>query len=532
MKKKLFLGILSLFAATSLASCGGEEAENKPTPTPSVEPSQEQQYFDVPATEIDHYFSDKINFAQTGTSIKKNADGKYEGSFIKDKVAKLKLKSVTDGDTAVFHLNGSERDTYTVPGKTYSYVTVRFFGIDTPESTSSIQPWGKAAAAYGKNLLTTAEGIIIDASDLNNDNNYANRVDSNGTRWLGLVWYCPQGKDPENLENYRCYQLDMIEECYTFAASFSTDRFIYTADEATEPILYNRYYTVRNSITGESEYRFGSMTINELFFEAENRMNRTGSRIRIQGETDPNYDYNTTPVSMSIKEAKENINELMTKGTFVELKGVITRFVTSNLYIQDENGEALYIYMGIDGNTISGVFNVGDTIKIRGRLCEYGGQYQMSGVEFKRETFTKVTDPNEIIPMPEPIKLTGNETTEDLDALIGKLVTTTITCNNIGSQSKDGSFSLTSSDQINNFKNSQYIEYSEDYIQVRINGLLAPGYEYTSFKEGSKYEVTGILSIYKEDDYQKEVVLPSYQITPGNRQIVNGEPIDEVKLVN
>jgi hypothetical protein len=41
---------------------------------------------------------------------------------------------------------------------------------------------------------------------------------------------------------------------------------------------------------------------------------------------------------------------------------------------------------------------------------------------------------------------------------------------------------------------------------------------------GGTYKVTGIMSIYLEDDYTKAEVNPSYQIVVGNRPIVdNGD---------
>lgn len=536
--KKLFGLILSLFTVACLTGCDKEATppvDETPDETPEVE------YFDKPAEDVDHYFSDRVTFDQTGTTIKKNSDGKLEGKFITEKVAKMKLKSVTDGDTAVFYLN-DEKDTYTVVGKEYPYVTIRFMGIDTPESTSSIEPWGKAASNYGKSLLKEAAGIIVDASDLENniEKNYIDRLDSNGTRWMALVWYCPKDKDPEVLSNYRSYQLDMIEECYSLSTNFETQRFGYFADRTTEPILFNRYNTVKNMISGENEQRFGSLYLNELFFEADNRMAKCEKTIKIQGATDPSFDYNKKPTEMSITEALANLDTLINKGTYVRLKGVITRFVESNFYFEDENGSALYVYMGIDGNSIGSMFNVGDTIKISGRLCEYGGQPQMSGIIFKEDTFIKVTNESEKIPMPEPIVLTGKEDVEYIKSILGRLVTTELTCDYVGSESKNGAYSLTSTLLIPGLEElEKLIDYKDYYssicyMQIRINGKLVPGYDYSEFSglknNPTKYKVTGIMGIYFEEDYTKESY-PSYQIVVGNRYRSEGN-VNEIVEIN
>lgn len=583
--KKLKLGIISLaiLCGFTLASCNNEtpsvDLSNSGTSIPTSATSTTKlptttapvvnpgaAYYDVPADKeapYDHYFSNKLNLGALNPTISKDSNGKLSGNFIADGIAKMELKSVTDGDTAVFYLNNGERDTYTVAGKSYEYVTIRFTGIDTPESTSSIDPWGKAASNYCKSLLKNAEGIIVDALDIRTDNdaerNYSTRLDSNGTRWLALVWYCPQGQDPENLSNYRSYQLDMIEECYTESVFFKTSRYGYYAKKSTEPLLYGRYDTVTDSISGETTKRYGSLLLSELFFEAGNRMAKTGTDLRVQGETDPNYDYSKNPTKLSITEAIKQIDTLMTRGTYVELTGVITRYIGSNFYIEDKQGTPLYIYMGINGNSISDVYNVGDTIRIRGRLCEYGGQYQMSDVVFKTSTFSLVTDPNEVVPMPTPINIDGMSFTE-IKSHLGKLVTYTLNLGSIGSYDKNNNYSLTDSNAMKDFKlayvnnttkelefysSTEYanlssdvkanleevtMSYSPDCLQVRVNGALAPSYDKSSFTTGKKYKVTGILSIFANEDYTVPFAYPSYQILVGNRNL-NGTIVDEIKAI-
>lgn len=533
MKKLLasiFLGLLAITAT----SCDNAGKLTTTLPTKMSDVDLAKQYFDVPATDIDHYFSNKVRFSDTGINVTKDKNGKLAGDFIKEGVAKLAIQSVTDGDTAVFHLNkGTTNDTYTVKNKSYDYLTIRYLGIDTPESTSSIDPWGKKASNYGKELLKNAEGIIVDAKDLPSeaDKGYIDRIDTNGTRWLGLVWYCPKGGDPEDLTQYRSYQLDMIEECYTFATSVSSERIIYTADKEKEPVLYKRYEKV------DGVARYGSINMKELFFEAGDRMQRTGRKIRVQGEIDDGFDYSKTPISLSITDALKDIDTYILRGTFVELKGVITRFVGNNFYFEDENGSALYVYMGIDGNSINKMFNQGDTIKIRGRLCSYGGQYQMSGIVFKKETFIKVTKEDEIIPMPEPIELTGNETLDELLALTGKLVKARITIadKGVGNPSKDGSFSISSTTIIDGHAKPVYS--GDNSLQVRLNGSLVPTYSRDDFEAGRTYDVTAIMGLYFNEDYQNAELMAnpkayySYQLVVGNR-LVNGEVLNEIVEVN
>ena len=549
MRKKFGLIFLALVLLLSLGSCD----KNNEVPNENPNEAEKQDYFDVEVNKdnpYDHYFSNKISFASTGTSIKKN--GKDTG-FITDGVAKLQLKSVTDGDTAVFYLNNGETDTYTVAGKTYQWVTVRFQGIDTPESTSSIDAWGKAASKYGKKLLKEAEGIIVDATEVASDDdasrNYVDRLDSNGTRWIALVWYCPKGGNPNDLTQYRSYQLDMIEECYSEGVYFKSSRNVYNANRTTEPILYERYKKVTDLVTGEVEDRYGSMRFGEVCYEAGLRMQRCEKKLRVHGETDPNYDYSKTPTVTTITNVLNDLktnpdNNFMTKGTYVEVKGVITRFIGNNFYMQDENGSPLYVYMGIDGNSICDAFTTGDTIKIRGRICEYGGQYQMSGVVFKQSTFQKVTG-DEAISLPEVIdldavKAEGKLTAEYVKSIVGKLVSYTVTvkANATITQSKDSTYSLNDTYIVPGLNTNSTYD-SNKVIQVRVNGTLAPGYDVSIFgtntgvfkwkATGGTYKVTGIMGIYQEEDYTQEDIYPSYQILPGNRdRLVNGESINEI----
>ena len=95
--KKFFLGIVCCFTVMGcLVSCND---------------TSEESIFDKVPTTMDHYYSDRLSFADMGIDI----NGK---TFLEDKIEKVKLKSVTDGDTAVFHIsNRGIQDSYTNPLK-------------------------------------------------------------------------------------------------------------------------------------------------------------------------------------------------------------------------------------------------------------------------------------------------------------------------------------------------------------------------------------------------------------------------------
>ena len=67
------------------------------------------------------------------------------------------VKTYVDGDTTHFHvphfLVGSD------------VFKARYLAINTPESTGKIEEWGKKAAAFTKEKLSSATSIIIESDD-------------------------------------------------------------------------------------------------------------------------------------------------------------------------------------------------------------------------------------------------------------------------------------------------------------------------------------------------------------------------------
>lgn len=150
-------------------------------------------------------------------------DFEYEGkSFINDGIGEVELVYSIDGDTARF------RDIIT--GEVFS---LRFLGIDTPESTIDKDPWGKAASNYTKKKLESAKTIVLEAEGARTEN-YG--------RYLGFVWV-----------DGVLLNLELVEQAYS------------------------------NSTLNNSKYV-------EYFSLASSQAKKTGRRFF--GETDPNYDYN------------------------------------------------------------------------------------------------------------------------------------------------------------------------------------------------------------------------------------------------
>ncbi|MEX2555648.1 MAG: thermonuclease family protein [Actinomycetota bacterium] len=75
-----------------------------------------------------------------------------------------------DGDTAWFTLTDGSRE------------KVRFIGVDTPESTTQHEPFGKEAAGYTASILTVGRGVDLEI-DLDERDRYG--------RLLAYVWISP-----------------------------------------------------------------------------------------------------------------------------------------------------------------------------------------------------------------------------------------------------------------------------------------------------------------------------------------------------
>lgn len=82
-------------------------------------------------------------------------------------VVEATVVRVVDGDTAVFRLEGGATE------------KTRFIGIDTPESTNSIERYGQEAAAYTKDALSPGDTVFLER-DVEERDRYG--------RLLAYVW--------------------------------------------------------------------------------------------------------------------------------------------------------------------------------------------------------------------------------------------------------------------------------------------------------------------------------------------------------
>ncbi|MBR6934985.1 MAG: thermonuclease family protein [Clostridia bacterium] len=114
------------------------------------------------------------------------------------------VEQFIDGDTVHFWNNSHTE-----------IIKVRFQGIDTPESTGKVEPWGHPASIYTKTKLKDAEKIVLES----NEEGHAT-MDSTGDRYLAWVWYLPKGSD-----TWRNLNIEILSDGLAMGKSTSATRY-------------------------------------------------------------------------------------------------------------------------------------------------------------------------------------------------------------------------------------------------------------------------------------------------------------------
>ncbi len=299
-------------------------------------------------------------------------------------IGEITICNVVDGDTLNFY-NGRNVDTKKT--KDISY-TVRFNGINTPESTAKIEPWGVKASQYVKSILWDAENekqkpysvVLI------NDIQTYGQIDGTSERYIGFVWY----KMTEN-SDYRLLNLEIIEQCYSL-----------------------------NLLNAHSDY----CPYYSSFVEAARVAKSSGKRV--YGEKDPDYDYTDKIWDVSIRYVRENYQALgvsdtdsldsSSSGNRLRITAVILGFSGENLFLRDvtdpdSDGEyaSIYAYTALTVTAASTSFRVGQIVTLVCKATKYKNNVQLTDV--KNVTTSKSDDDKiKIVFDPRTVvrKITGN----------------------------------------------------------------------------------------------------------------------------
>ena len=147
----------------------------------------------------------KLNVPNSVFNNIKNKPKLYD--FRRDGIEFMNMKgffNCVDGDTTHFETMN------------YGYtVKVRYLGIDTPESTSEIEEWGKSASNYSKDLYTNrAKWVILQSQGwARGDEEKAATADGN-QRSLAYVWYSEMEENPTK-DSFKCVNLEMVYQGFS-----------------------------------------------------------------------------------------------------------------------------------------------------------------------------------------------------------------------------------------------------------------------------------------------------------------------------
>lgn len=305
--KKFIALLLILLAGITIASCDGISVTIVPVTTGTTNTS------DTSTTDefIDYAAQLKLDF--NSTSLKQE----------------VTVKQCIDGDTTHFFCPTEIDET--------GAMKTRYLGIDTPESTGKIQPWGKAASNFNKSKLLNAQSIYVESEDTNWN------VDSTGSRFLVWVWYRLNETD-----DYRLLNLEILQEGYAATKNYSSTKY------------------------------------GDIFGQAHNQA--ISRKLRYYGEEqDPDFDYGAY-AEVTIKELRENLEEYVDKN--VRFEGLIVMNSSANTYIVEYYDADTETYYGISvysGYSFSGEFMlvVGNMVSFAGVLSHHDSfGYQISGLTY------------------------------------------------------------------------------------------------------------------------------------------------------
>lgn len=289
---------------------------------------------------------------QTGDSydsitktLKLNKD--YENkSFLTDGVGKARVSSYTDGDTTRFVL--AQGDT----------VIVRYYEVDTPESTGGVEKWGKAASNFVKSRLGAATEIVLEAT--------ANRAvkDNYGTRYLGYVWY--KTESDESLKNLN---LELVENGY------STNQ-----GQNTSAYPYYSYFSKAESAARKHKLHIHSNDDDPLFSDDPIDITLKDfaafEKAFNEGDKENNLDYYNPETESG---GKIRFTAALTS-LFVSKSGTYT--YTATAFDPTTNEEYQLNVYTMYSNSPGSSMQIGHLYVITGDLQLYYGKFQVSGIQY------------------------------------------------------------------------------------------------------------------------------------------------------
>lgn len=355
--KKLLVSLLLVTSSlTLLGSCGRNNNTTSTISTPSID-----DYDVVGQTKL-NLDDDLFNTLMTK---KKTSDyDKTLMDFNRDGVERMLTNTdyaPNDADDVFTNYVDGDTTQFTSYNGNYT-VKVRYLGVDTPESTSEVEEWGRSASLFNKSILKKAKYVIVQSAGSAKTGKRAPADLDGYQRSLAYVWY--SNEDNPTKESFRNLNLELVYNGYS--------GFNAPSDDMKEDF----YDAFSDAYTIAQEYK----------------------KNRFSNEKDPNYDYNPAqvlPLDMLYDEAyyvdhfDPNTNENLGNyssfcddKTWYSFDGYVTRVVGgSAFYIQNKIGDNYYGLYVFTLRTYEPV-QVGNWLRVTGVLDYYSGMYELKGVSY------------------------------------------------------------------------------------------------------------------------------------------------------
>lgn len=355
--KKLLVSLLLVTSSlTLLGSCGRNNNTTSTISTPSID-----DYDVVGQTKL-NLDDDLFNTLMTK---KKTSDyDKTLMDFNRDGVERMLTNTdyaPNDADDVFTNYVDGDTTQFTSYNGNYT-VKVRYLGVDTPESTSEVEEWGRSASLFNKSILKKAKYVIIQSAGSAKTGKKAPADLDGYQRSLAYVWY--SNEDNPIKESFRNLNLELV---YNGFSGFNAP-----SDDMKEDF----YDAFSDAYTIAQEYK----------------------KNRFSNEKDPNYDYNPAqvlPLDMlydetyyvdhfdpNTNENLGNYSSFCDDKTWYSFDGYVTRVVGgSAFYIQNKIGDNYYGLYVFTLRTYEPV-QVGNWLRVTGVLDYYSGMYELKGVSY------------------------------------------------------------------------------------------------------------------------------------------------------
>lgn len=355
--KKLLVSLLLVTSSlTLLGSCGRNNNTTSTISTRSID-----DYDVVGQTKLN---LDDDLFKTLMSNKKTSAYDKNLMDFNRDGVERMLTTTdyaPNDADDVFTNYVDGDTTQFTSYNGNYT-VKVRYLGVDTPESTSEVEEWGRSASLFNKSILKKAKYVIVQSAGSAKTGKRAPADLDGYQRSLAYVWY--SNEDNPTKESFRNLNLELV---YNGFSGFNAP-----SDDMKEDF----YDAFSDAYTIAQEYK----------------------KNRFSNEKDPNYDYNPAqvlPLDMlydetyyvdhfdpNTNENLGNYSSFCDDKTWYSFDGYVTRVVGgSAFYIQNKIGDNYYGLYVFTLRTYEPV-QVGNWLRVTGVLDYYSGMYELKGVSY------------------------------------------------------------------------------------------------------------------------------------------------------